>query len=357
MAGIAILDLLRRNPNFGSQPINSRGLLSVKLVGATSAAAASFAVTTPFAFGGLFGNGVPRVAYCDAGMEALSEDYISHIRTASGNIFQSDALIYSTKQYDIQLKPLLSAFHWKTFALTSLRSFLLFYLPLVEPRGLKEEDDDDDDDFLKPEGKPVDLVVPFKKSVKQILRETSVVTTRRVLERLAVHYVSQRMAWKLLKVDFASKGFNFMHLPCINYTPSTVTDVPQSATRKATRGLPTTTYFFRVSRTTLRGHCLGVLASWIVQVSIDVYRFFSSLTKSPQEDEIIDTADQLEILGKKVYGATVRCGSSLIFASIGAGIGALLIRPSTGQWIGCAVGDLLGPVVVAFCFEKFHLDL
>lgn len=29
--------------------------------------------------------------------------------------------------------------------------------------------------------------------------QTSVVTTRRVLERLAVHYVSQRMAWKLLK--------------------------------------------------------------------------------------------------------------------------------------------------------------
>ncbi|CAA0808908.1 Unknown protein [Striga hermonthica] len=333
MAGIAILDLLRRNPNFGSQPFSSSGLLPVKLAGATSAAAASFAVTTPFAFGGLFGNGVPRVAYCDAGTEALGEDYISHIRTASGNIFQSDALIYSTKQYDIQLKPLLSAFHWKTFALTSLRSFLLFYLPLVEPHGLKEEDDDDDDDFLKPEGKPVDLVVPFKKSVKQILRETSVVTTRRVLERLAVHYVSQRMAWKLLK------------------------DVPQSATRKASRGLPTTTYFFRVSRTTLRGHCLGVLASWIVQVSIDVYRFFSSLTKAPQEDEIIDTADQLEILGKKVYGATIRCGSSLIFASIGAGIGALLIRPSTGQWIGCAVGDLLGPIVVAFCFEKFHLDL
>lgn len=29
--------------------------------------------------------------------------------------------------------------------------------------------------------------------------QTSIVTTRRMLERLAVHYASQRMAWKLLK--------------------------------------------------------------------------------------------------------------------------------------------------------------
>lgn len=29
--------------------------------------------------------------------------------------------------------------------------------------------------------------------------QTTVVTTRRVLERLVVHYVSHRVAWKLLK--------------------------------------------------------------------------------------------------------------------------------------------------------------
>ncbi|KAI3445039.1 hypothetical protein Pfo_001704 [Paulownia fortunei] len=331
MAAIAILDLLRKNPNFGGQTFNSRGLFSTKLVGASSAAAASFAITTPFAFGALFGNGVTRVAYCDAGT-ALGEDYTSSVWTASGNIFQNDALKYSTKQYNIQLKPLFSAFHWKTLGLTSLRSFLLFYLPLLEPHARME---DDDDDFLQenPEEKHLDLVVPFKKSVKQIIRESSVVTTRRVLERLAVHYVSQRLAWKLLK------------------------DVPKSATRKAGRGMPTLTYFFCVSRTTFRGHVLGVLASWIVQVGIDIYRFFSSISKAREDSDTVDTAEQVRILKKKVYGATVRCGASLIFASVGAGIGATLIRPSAGQWIGCAIGDLAGPVVVAFCFEKLHVDL
>lgn len=336
MAAMAILDLLRRNPSFGAQTFNSRTLFATRNIGVSVSSAASFAFATPFAFGALFGNGISQVAFCDAGA-ALDEDYISSIRTASGRIFGSDALKYSPKQYNIEMKPLFSAFHWKPLALTSLRSFLLFYMPLLEPHArMEDEDDDDDDNFLteNPERRR-DLVVPFKKSVKQILRETSVVTTRRVLERLAVHYVSQRMAWKLLK------------------------DVPKSATRKAARGMPTTTYIFCVSRTTLRGHCLGVLASWIVQVGIDVYRFSTSISKAKEEEESerIDTAEQIQILGRKICGAMIRCAASLVFASIGAGIGATLFRPSSGQWIGCAIGDLAGPVVVAFCFEKIQADL
>ena len=40
--------------------------------------------------------------------------------------------------------------------------------------------------------------------------QTTVVTTRRVLERLAVIYVSQRMAWKLLKGTFYPSFFKVM---------------------------------------------------------------------------------------------------------------------------------------------------
>lgn len=229
---------------------------------------------------------------------------------------------------------MLSAFYWRNFALTSLRSLLLFYLPLLEPHAKMEDDDEDcelcydDEDFLQDsqEEQRVDLITPLKKSAKQICRETTVVTTRRVLERLAVHYVSQRMAWKLLK------------------------DVPRSAVRKAGRGMPTLVYIYSVTRTTFRGHCLGVLASWIVQVGIDICRLFRS------KDD--DTEEKVRLLGKKVYIATVRCGASLVFASIGAGIGASFLRPSTGQWIGCAIGDVAGPVIVSMCLEKvLHLEL
>ncbi|CAN4109682.1 unnamed protein product [Withania somnifera] len=212
---------------------------------------------------------------------------------------------------------------WRNLALTSLRSFLLFYLPLLEPHATNMEDEDDED-FLTDTEKDqrVDLATPFKKSVKQIGRETAVVTTRRVLERLAVHYVSQRMAWKLLK------------------------DVPKSAARKAQRGMSSVTYFCSVTRTTCRGHFLGVLAAWFVQIGIDIWRYF----KSNQDDDIFDR--KIQLLGRKISVVTVKCGASLVFASIGAGIGAMMLRPTTGQWVGCAIGDVAGPFIVTFCFDK-----
>lgn len=332
MAGIAIiLDLLRKNPSFHSQQsFHSSGLFSAS--SAASLAAASVAASAPFASRFLFGCPKTPVAYCDAGA-AFSGDYISNIQRVSGDIFRHDSLTYTTKEYDIELKPLFSAFEFKAFAMTTLRSFLMFYLPLLEPNMNTEEDDED---FLQDalEGGRLDLVVPFKKSMKQIVRETTVVTTRRILERLAVHYASQRLAWKLLK------------------------DVPKSAMRKAHRGMPTLIYFFKVSRTTFRGHFLGVAASWLIQVGIEIYRCFSCVTNSEEEEHQVNKSEQAKVLGKKVSGITIRCGASLVFASIGAGIGAVLIRPGSGQWIGCALGDLAGPIVVSVCLEKaLHSDL
>lgn len=82
------------------------------------------------------------------------------------------------------------------------------------------------------------------------------------------------------------------------------------------------------------GHFLGVAASWLIQVGIEIYRFFSHMIKSKEEVDDVDTPEQLKLLATKVSSATIKCGASLVFASIGAGIGATLIRPSVGQWIG-----------------------
>ncbi|OMP04249.1 hypothetical protein COLO4_09810 [Corchorus olitorius] len=273
----------------------------------------------------------PKIAHCDAAA-ALPEDYIANIRRASEDIFKNDAIKYNVKEYDIELKPIYSAFEWKQFSLITLRSLLLSYLPLLEPAENREEDDDD---FLQDnqEERRVDLVVPLVGSVKQIFRETTVITTRRILERLAVLYVSQRMAWKLLK------------------------DVPRSAVRKSQRGLPSTVYFFRVCRTTFRGHLLGVTAAWLVQSGIEIYRWFSRIINS-EESEEVDKIEQAKLLGKKISLIAIKCGASLICGSIGAGIGATLIRPSFGQRFGCAIGDIAGPVIVSICLERsFHLDI
>uniref|UniRef100_A0A0A0K342 Isopentenyl-diphosphate delta-isomerase n=2 Tax=Cucumis sativus TaxID=3659 RepID=A0A0A0K342_CUCSA len=324
MAGLAIvLDLLRKNS--GTKPPQS-----LHSYGAFSAAAA--AAGTPFAFRAFLGNYRIPVAHCDAGVD-VTEDYFSNLQSASRRIFEHESLQYTTKEYNLELKPLFSAFQWRMLGMTTLRSFLMFYLPLLEPHAKLE--DEDDEDFLNDnqEEQHVDLVSPFKKSIKQIVRETTVVTTRRILERISVHYASQRIAWKLLK------------------------DVPKSAVRKAGRELPTLVYFFRVTRTTFRGHALGVAASWLVQVGIEIYRYVSAKVK-PKDDDVVDETDKVIILRKKIAGATLRCSASLVFASIGAGIGATLFRPSAGQWIGCAVGDLAGPVIVTICLEKgLNLDL
>ncbi|CAL5339889.1 unnamed protein product [Camellia sinensis] len=123
----------------------------------------------------------------------------------------------------------------------------------------------------------------------------------------------------------------------VNHSRSTIpklerrifTDVPRSAARKAGRGMPTLVYFFSVSKTTFRGHLLGVAASWLVQVGVDIYRYFTEIFKA--ENDKVVRAEKTRVLGKKVSCTTARCGAALVFASVGAGIGATLLSPSTGQ--------------------------
>ncbi|KAI9099184.1 hypothetical protein K1719_024951 [Acacia pycnantha] len=61
--------------------------------------------------------------------------------------------------------------------------------------------------------------------------------------------------------------------------------------------MPTFVYIYCVSRTTFRGHMLGVAASWIVQVGIDLYRFFTSGLKTWEDD---DDEKQVGILAQRV---------------------------------------------------------
>lgn len=327
MAGIAIiLDLLKKKQALSTaQSLHSFTLLSS--VAAASAAAATISAGKPFASRYIFGDGLIPVAHCDAGA-TFDGSYIPYIRDASETLLDRESIAYTPKEYTIELKPLFSAFGLKSLAITSVRSFLLFYLPLLEPRPPVE----DDEDFLQEqEENHVDLVIPFKNSIKQIFRETAVVTTRRLFERIAVHYVSQRMAWKLLK------------------------DASKSAKRKSLRGIPTTSFIFCVSRTTFRGNLLGVAASWLVQVIIETYRCLFRKSAIPDENDA-DRAKKIRLLGKKIYSTTIKCGASLVFASIGAGIGATFY-PSMGQWIGAALGDFVGPIIVIIVFEKLHLEL
>ncbi|VAI14862.1 unnamed protein product [Triticum turgidum subsp. durum] len=271
------------------------------------------------------------VAHCDAGATYGSIDSPDLANDLNEKIHDSiHDLQLPIKEYPLELKPLLYAFGFKHLSMTTIRAFLLYYLPLLEPRP--PTDDDDDDDLLQDDSErpPVDLVTPFHNSLKQIAREISVVTTRRVFERIAVCHVSQRTAWKLLK------------------------DAAKSSKRKALRGMSIPEYTYCVARTTFRAHALGVAATWVVQSVVQVYKCF--IRQPDNDDELFDEKEKLRLFARRIYSVTIKCGFSLVFASIGAGLGVLL-HPVHGQWIGCILGDFAGPVVAILIFEKLQFPL
>ncbi|KAJ1265430.1 hypothetical protein BS78_08G076000 [Paspalum vaginatum] len=333
-----LLELTSRLPRAGASSASASAAVSSH-AGLSAAAFSSSGV--PLSARHLFGFPGFNVAHCDAGTTAglngvsdLVDDLNTKIRD-SIQYARKDYTQYPTKEYPSELKPLFSAFGLKNFTITTLRSFLLYYLPLIQPKP-HTDSEDEDDDLLQdtPQEQPVDLVTPFHKSVKQIIRETSIVTTRRVLERIVVLHVSERTAWKLLK------------------------DASKSAKRKAARGMSTPHYTFCVARTTFRAHALGVAAAWVVQSIIEVYRCF---IRKPSEDDQpsdqqFEDMNKFRLFGRKIYGITVKSSFCLVLASVGAGIGALL-HPVHGQWFGCALGDVAGPVVAIIVFEKMQWPL
>lgn len=115
-----------------------------------------------------------RVAYCDAGPtwdeDHITEGHEEHIYNIPKYDFEPESFSYAGKVYNTELKSLFSAFHPKTFAITALRSFSMYYLPLLEPRAALE---DDDEDFLADNSgdRSLDVITPFHKAVRQTLSE------------------------------------------------------------------------------------------------------------------------------------------------------------------------------------------
>lgn len=114
-----------------------------------------------------FSDGGIPIAYCDVGVVSDSRSIPTLGSTSEKHHHESTP--YETKKYPIELKPLFSAFGLKSLAITSVRSFLVFYLPLLEPHPPIEDDGDFPQEAQ--EERHTDLVVPFKNSIKQIFRE------------------------------------------------------------------------------------------------------------------------------------------------------------------------------------------
>lgn len=107
-----------------------------------------------------------RVAYCDAAIADADsweeETMCVPIRNKYG----------VGKKYNIELKPLFSAFRPRAIGATTIRAVLVNYLPLIEAY-LQPEDDEFEEDLDRPARPPMDPVVPLKRSVTHIFREVS----------------------------------------------------------------------------------------------------------------------------------------------------------------------------------------
>lgn len=109
-----------------------------------------------------------RVAYCDDETSAIETDAWE---SRWAPIWEPKSDNYALgKRYDIELKPLFSAFRPRAIGATTLRAILVNYLPLLEAY-LQPEDDDLEDDLDRPARLPMDPVVPLKRSATHIVRE------------------------------------------------------------------------------------------------------------------------------------------------------------------------------------------
>ncbi|KAE8693575.1 hypothetical protein F3Y22_tig00110809pilonHSYRG00236 [Hibiscus syriacus] len=244
----------------------------------------------------------------------------------------------------------------KAFALNKASTLLGPSLPPLQPYQLQ----------LPSLPEPFCFLLPFWRWFDWIRKwvfmpsYTTVVTTRRVLERLAVICVSQRMAWKLLK-DVPNQLSGNPKGDCLPQCTSSklaeqlsdvkiITNV--SIIFKVILDLVVTSFLLSPTKKIVYiGHLLGVVDAGLVQTGMKSTD--SLLTQRTPKRVIGSTRKSKQNFLERGFWDYHQGGASLIFASIGAGIGATLLR-----LFGCAAGDLAGPIVVSVCLEKaFHVDL
>ncbi len=104
-----------------------------------------------------------NVAYCE---EAVDPDRWDARRVP---LWETRTDIH-VKTYEIELKPLFSAFRIRALGATTVRALLVNYLPLLEAY-LQPEEDEGDEDADRPAQLPVNPIVPLKRSATHIVRE------------------------------------------------------------------------------------------------------------------------------------------------------------------------------------------
>eukprot|EP00897_Mesotaenium_endlicherianum_P000422 jgi/Mesen1/10380/ME000081S09768 len=237
------------------------------------------------------------------------------------------------KVYYIKIKPIFSIFTPKVILISAIRALLLNYLPVLEAYLQPDEEYDEDyeldssraPDFVRP---APDLIRPAWGTLKTMVREISVMTMRRLLEKYLLKYLPARWVWKLTK------------------------DTLESTQRKSRRGIGAVLLFVTVARSQFRGHIIQCLAGWLIQLKIDIFRCVRSYRRrkerTPRAQKLLQ--GELVRLGKRVTGHTVKTVGALACGSLCSALGAL-IWVKQGPWIGFVIGDAAGPFLVGYFID------
>eukprot|EP00270_Netrium_digitus_P001073 TRINITY_DN1118_c0_g2_i2.p1 TRINITY_DN1118_c0_g2~~TRINITY_DN1118_c0_g2_i2.p1 ORF type:complete len:496 (+),score=110.55 TRINITY_DN1118_c0_g2_i2:48-1535(+) len=315
---------------------------------------------------------------------------VAYARTASPNQPLSSGLPRDghmpqkmEKLYVYKLKPLLMAFQPKHLLLTTLRCFVSSALLTLEQhlpkvpfgdddeelaRGQQEEERDNGGMDVRARAQRLLMEVEAKKqkveeeeerrreelmevvtmTYNSVCREVAGSTVRRFLERQLVKWLTPRWAWKLTK-DYIS-----------------------SSRRKVQRGFQGLGLAFCVTRTTFRANILGVLASWVVQLSIDSVQLMNSLIKivaclppppppgssssssrsSAMDDMKVKAKREVQWFARRAVRQAVRITSVHAVASMGAGLCCIVLGGNQGPWIGFCIGEYWGSIFVCPLVDK-----
>jgi len=251
------------------------------------------------------------------------------------------------KVYPNEYKSIAFAIFPKNLIITAVRCMALSLAPVVE-QYLKaldeaERNDDGQDGNVFP---PLPNLKPATvKTAYSILRMTTVMTTRRIMERLLSLGCSERMMWKLMK------------------------DIPKSAQRKASNPLLESSRAVsrgcRMARTAVRGYAVVVGADFVVNQCILTTKLVTEVNKLSASTTLSAEAKKAEgrkkwnwLFRQTVYSTSKAIGS-LTFLSLACGI-VVLIRPKNSPtwayWItfaGMSIGDLVGDHIVTTCLEDW----
>lgn len=247
------------------------------------------------------------------------------------------------KSYSLPYKGLFSALYARALTLTIVKCYALSFGSVVYAADAENENLTDER-----------IQSAHRAGMELTMREVATTSLRRLLEKLAILFLSPRWASKLLKVcprHAVSKALSPRRAPkefwgnalltrrFVHATPTDPQDVAASARRKASRfgrlgAAP------RMFLTTLRSSVLVHIATWAVEAAIDVLQYLRGQIRAGT-------------CGRLVLHRTINRLICFVAGGSGAAV-CTLVAPGMGTFVGALLAESAAPYLTIALFGDAH---